>query len=262
MQSGVQYDLPRRHNIMTVLKSTLERFWARPRVTGALVASLALLPASYSNAAQPTFPSPEAAARELYASLQNNNLPELRQILGADGQLVMVGDTAADRLDRQRVVQKYQEMHRLARQPDGTMVLYIGAENWPFPLPLVAKDGAWRFDSAMGAKEIVFRQIGENEMTAIDVCHELAHGQGPAGGDRPIAYHGYTFRILSKAPDGFSAIAYPSTYRSSGVMTFVIDGKDVVYEKDLGPGSARTAQSIKQFTSDSTWVPAEADPDR
>ena len=45
---------------------------------------------------------------------------------------------------------KYQEMHRLVREPDGSTVLYIGAENWPFPIPLVSKNGAWYFDSKTG----------------------------------------------------------------------------------------------------------------
>ena len=53
------------------------------------------------------------------------------------------------------------------------MTLYIGAENWPFPIPLVEKNGAWRFDSEAGQKEVLFRRIGENELTAIDILHQL-----------------------------------------------------------------------------------------
>ena len=65
-------------------------------------------------------------------------------------------------------------MHRLVREPDGSTVLYIGAENWPFPMPLVSKDGAWFFDSDTGTQEILFRRIGETETTAIEVCEEFA----------------------------------------------------------------------------------------
>src|SRR5260370_25481379 len=64
-------------------------------------------------------------------------------------------------------------MHRRSGDPDGSVTLYIGAENWPFPIPLVKKDGAWRFDSDAGTKEVMFRRIGENELTAIAVCHEF-----------------------------------------------------------------------------------------
>src|ERR1700685_649244 len=70
--------------------------------------------------------------------------------------------------------QKNREMRRLRREADGTTVLYIGAENWPFPIPLVSKNGAWYFDCDRGKREILFRRIGENESTAIDVCEEFA----------------------------------------------------------------------------------------
>jgi Protein of unknown function (DUF2950) len=53
------------------------------------------------------------------------------------------------------------------------MTLYIGAENWPFPIPIVQKNGAWRFDSDAGQKEVLFRRVGENELTAIDILHQL-----------------------------------------------------------------------------------------
>src|SRR5260370_6882812 len=65
-------------------------------------------------------------------------------------------------------------MHRLVGEADGSTVLYIGAENWPFPIPLVAKNGSWYFDSQTGTEEIKFRRIGENEATAIQVCEEFA----------------------------------------------------------------------------------------
>lgn len=288
MQGDIQHGNRWRYRIMTFLKSPFDRPWQSPRAVGALVASLALLALSYGPpcaadgaAEQSTYSSPDAAVRELYLALQDNNLPAVRRILGADGQLVSIGDTAADRADRERVVVKYREMHRLVRQVDGTMVLYIGAENWPFPLPLVSKNGAWRFDADVGAKEIVFRQIGENEITAIEVCHELAQKQrgsgvdeetstpeeagslittllsDPAGGNRTIEFHGYNFRILSRSADGFAAIAYPIAYHSSGVMTFAVNGRNVVFEKDLGPVGGRTVQTMTRFRPDSSWVPAD-----
>jgi hypothetical protein len=50
-------------------------------------------------------------------------------------------------------------------QPTFTSLLYIGAENWPFPIPLVSQNGVWRFDSDAGVHEIRYRRIGENELT-------------------------------------------------------------------------------------------------
>ena len=91
----------------------------------------------------------------------------LEAILGAGTEVTSSNDDVEDKLERERFSQKYQEMHRLVREPDGLTVLYIGAENWPFPIPLVSKNGAWYFDSDSGLEEILFRTVGENEVTAI-----------------------------------------------------------------------------------------------
>ena len=96
------------------------------------------------------------------------------EILGPDGkQIVSSGDEAEDAETRAKFVQKYQEMHRLVKEPDGTTTLYIGAENWPTPIPLVNKGSSWYFDTDAGKKEILYRRIGRNEMSTIRVCQEL-----------------------------------------------------------------------------------------
>ena len=64
-------------------------------------------------------------------------------------------------------------MHRLVKEPDGTTTLYIGAENWPTPIPLVNKGNSWYFDTEAGKKEILYRRIGRNEISTIQVCQEL-----------------------------------------------------------------------------------------
>src|SRR5712691_10638527 len=105
-------------------------------------------------------------------------------------------DKTQDDLDRQGFLEKYQEMHRLGREPGGT-ILYIGAENWPFPIPLTTKNGAWRFDTGAGVREIVVRRIGANEWFAMDVCHALARPDerdAAALLGNPIPIHGNYFR--------------------------------------------------------------------
>jgi Protein of unknown function (DUF2950) len=98
----------------------------------------------------------------------------LERIPGAGNEVSSSSDEIEDKLERQRFSEKYQEMHRLVREPDGSTVLYIGAGNWPFPMPPVSKDGVWFFDSDTGTQEILFRRIGEPETTAIEVCEEFA----------------------------------------------------------------------------------------
>lgn len=283
---------------MTLLMNRFDRSWLRRQGTGALFASLALLTAtctppclaqantaqasqSTGAADQPTYRSPEDAIRELYSALQGDDEPALRRILGADDELVSSGDAAADKLDRERIVQKYREMHRLVRQSDGSTVLYIGAENWPFPIPLVPSNGVWRFDPEAGTEEVRLRQIGEDEVTAMEMCHALVETQrrsggyqetstpeeagsllntllsGSPGGNEPALFRGYYFRVLAKSRDGFTAVAYPAAYGSSGFMTFVVNERDVVYEKDLGPAGARAARTLSGVRLDSTWRAAD-----
>jgi hypothetical protein len=121
-----------------------------------------------------TFSSPWKAASALFQAVQNSDEDALERILGAGKEVTSSSDEIEDKLERERFSEKYQEMHRLVREPEGSTVLYIGAENWPFPIPLVSRDGAWFFDSETGTQEILFRRIGENETNAIEVCEEFA----------------------------------------------------------------------------------------
>jgi hypothetical protein len=56
---------------------------------------------------------------------------------------------------------------------------------------------------------------------------------------------------------GFAFVAYPVEYRSSGVMTFIVDASGTIYEKDLGPDTTKLAQAMISFDPDSTWHKTE-----
>jgi hypothetical protein len=129
-------------------------------------------------AGQKTFSSPEEASSALVAAMQSNDEKAMLNILGGDGkQIVSSGDDAEDAQSRANFVEKYQEMHRLVKEPDGSTVLYIGAKNWPTPIPLLSKGNAWYFDTEAGKQEILFRRVGRNEMSAMMVCRELVAAQ-------------------------------------------------------------------------------------
>jgi len=177
---------------------------------------------SFAQKPQPrTFSSPGEASSALFEAAQKQDEPALEAILGAGKEVTSSSDQVEDKLEREQFSKKYQEMHRLVREGDGTTVLYIGAENWPFPIPLVSKNGAWYFDPKTGMEEIRFRRIGENEATAIEVCEEFAMAQNDraakAASEDPITqfaeslasfaatnsnnpesspFHGYYFRIV------------------------------------------------------------------
>jgi Protein of unknown function (DUF2950) len=233
---------------------------------------------------QPTYKSPDDAAQALFLAVQGGNEGTVRAILGGGEELVTSDDPGADKLDRERFVQKYEQMHRVAAQTNGTEVLYIGAENWPFPIPLVSRNGAWRFDADAGAKEVLDRRIGENEETAIEVCQAFIEARrGPHAASEPSTqdedgtfvdtllsessgvaasgpFHGYYFRVLDASPDGFVAIAYPAAYRTSGVMTFAVTQGGIVYERDLGAAGTQRAKTMHKGRPDSNWIPAEVEP--
>jgi hypothetical protein len=227
---------------------------------------------------QTTFPSPDDAGRALVSAVQEHDERAATQILGGGRELISSSDTAEDTLDRERFVQKYQEMHRWVRWSGGIATLYIGPENWPFPIPLVSHNGVWRFDSEGGTNEILFRRIGENEATAIAMCNTLVTAVVHPGTDsdadrliktllpdvqlasKPFSLHGYYFHIFPNTGGNFTAIAYPAVYRSSGVMTFIVTQDRGVSEKDLGPNTANIAGAMSGDHADATWSPVELTP--
>jgi hypothetical protein len=289
-------------------------------ILSALLLGFSFAPAFAQQAGQRTFASPDDAASAFFAAMQKRDDELPLSILGPAGKDVLSsGDPIEDANARVSFVVKYREMHRFVTEPDGTLTLVVGAENWPFPIPLVNGHGSWYFDTLAGRGEILYRRIGSNEIAAMDACSDLVHAQKeyfarPAGNlskqfaqklvsdegrhnglywqdasndfDSPlnplIAYaagdeypfNGYFFRVLTsqgphaqggarnyvvdgKMTAGFAFVAYPAEYRSSGVMTFIVNRSGVIYEKDLGPDTTKLAETMTAYDPDSTWHQAQ-----
>ena len=277
---------------------------------------------------QKTFSSPEEASKAVVAALQNNDEKAVLEILGPDAtQIVSSGDPTEDAESHANFVRKYEEMHRFLKEPDGSVTLYIGAENWPTPIPLLMKGNLWFFDTEAGKREILFRRIGRNEYSTIRICQELVatqkefyamqhneyskqiysdegqhnglywevsdgEPQSPIGplvasavaegyvkgkGTPPTPYRGYFFHILTrqgkdapggaksyivkgKMTEGFAFVAYPAEYRSSGVMTFIVNQDGTVYQKDLGKKTDALGKAMQEYNPDSSWGKAEEEP--
>jgi hypothetical protein len=155
--------------------------WADLSKLAVLAVFLTACFATRSMAQQPgqkTFSSAEKASNALFMAAKSNDEKAMLDILGPDGkQIVSSGDQAEDTESRATFAQRYQEMHRLVKEPDGMTTLYIGARNWPTPIPLVEKGKVWYFDTEAGKREILYRRVGRNEMSAIRVCEELVAAQ-------------------------------------------------------------------------------------
>jgi hypothetical protein len=288
----------------------------------AMVMASSAIPAAAQQTGQETFPSAGKASHALVAALKDNDEPGLLKILGPEAKdIVSSGDPVEDKDNRAEFVQKYEQMHRLVTEPNGETTLYIGAENWPTPIPLAHKGNEWYFDTPAGKQEILYRRVGRNELAVIQVCHQLVDAQkeyygephdgnsahiyaekfmsdpGKQNGlyweasagqqESPIGplvaeasamgyptnhnrqpFHGYYFRILKgekgangshsymengKMTGGFAFLAYPAEYRSSGVMTFIVDQNGIVYEKDLGKRTPEIAKNLTVYSRDNTW---------
>jgi hypothetical protein len=139
---------------------------------------------------QQTFPSIDEAGRAFFAAMKAPDDRSLMRILGPAGNdVISSGDPAEDLDARTNFTVKYEEMHRFVKEPNGTMTLVVGAENWPLPISLVSKNGTWYFDTPAGKNEILFRRIGKNELAAIQACSDLVDAQR---------------RYYDKAPGGFA----------------------------------------------------------
>ena len=286
------------------------------------LAVVSLLTIATGALAQERFKTPDEAVTALIGAVKAVDRAGLTRVLGPGStEIVSSRDPVADAAARQRVLAAYDAKHQVVMEGADKAALVIGNEDWPFPIPLVRKDGSWRFDTAAGREEILFRRIGRNELSAIQAClayvdaqqeyaekgvagngvyaqrivsqpgkkdglywpaqaredesplGELAAGAATEGyrfGQQRIPYHGYYYRVLTRqgpsAPGGaldyvvrgrmiggYALVAYPAQYGNSGVMTFVVNHRGTVFEKDLGANTARFVAGMTAFNPDSTW---------
>jgi hypothetical protein len=294
------------------------------------VAIVAALSASVSvAAAQKRFDTAEAAVDALVEAARANDRKTVLAILGPKSQeLVSSGDPVEDANVKKQFLAAYDANHRIVAESGKPATLVIGPDDWPFPIPVVQKDGKWTFDAAAGRDEILARRIGRNELAAIqaslayyDAQNDYADqtkdsmglpvyaqriisspgkkdglywpaGQGepdsPLGeavaaatqqgyrvGSGPTPFHGYYYKVLTRqgpsAPGGavdyvvrgnmiggFGLLAYPAEYGNSGIASFVVNNRGEVFEKDLGPDTAKVAASMTAFNPDHTWKKAGA----
>jgi len=268
---------------------------------------------------QRTFATAQAAAHAAVGAAENDDTKALLKIFGPEGKsIVMSGDPAEDKNWRAQLARLAHEKLQIRQDAPDRATIVAGSNEWPFPIPLVEKNGQWRFDSARGRAEVLARRIGRNEMNAIEVCRGYveaqmeyaAHNAGGnleyarkipsspgkkdglyregdlqslvpesfaqaaasmfAQGKKPAPYHGYFFRILKaqgadadggavdyvvkgEMTGGFALVAYPAEYGVSGMRTFIVNHKALVYEKDLGPTTGTLGRQMTRFNPDKTW---------
>jgi hypothetical protein len=142
---------------------------------GAIVA-VALLTSACQ--AQQAYPSPEDAAASLAAAVKTGTRSAILKVLGNEAEdIVESGDDVADAETRQHFLSAYDARHSIKAEGNKKATLILGADDFPFPIPLVNNKSGWEFDTAAGRLEILYRRIGRNELDAIQTSLAFVDAQ-------------------------------------------------------------------------------------
>jgi len=129
---------------------------------------------------QKGFDTPQRAADALIKAAGDYNVPELLAVLGPDGEdVVESADPVRDKNNAEAFAKEAAAKNsiELAKSNPNRATIIVGDKEWPFPVPLVKKNGKWYFNTKEGRQEILFRRIGANELDAITVCRGYVSAQ-------------------------------------------------------------------------------------
>jgi hypothetical protein len=274
------------------------------------------------------FASPDEAIASLRAATAAVDTNALRAILGPASEDLLNPDRVQATNELKTFGEALAETNHLVRVSDTMVVLELGDDLWPFPVPLMKKYGGWYFDTNVGRDELLNRRIGRNELGTLQAMRAYVDAQReyassdhdgdeilefaqrlvsspgkqdglywPPDDDGQLSplgplvafaqeegyelrdsdevdrgpYHGYYFKILKGQGKhalggkynyvingnmiaGFAMVAWPAEYGGSGVMTFVVNQRGRVYQKDLGSATAKIVRKMNAYDPDSTWT--------
>ncbi|MCW1829365.1 DUF2950 domain-containing protein [Enterobacter asburiae] len=256
-----------------------------------LLSGMVLFMLSASAMAQQSFSTPDQATDALANAISEHNESAMSNLLGENWRDFLPPEGVdPDAVDR--FLRDWKLRHNTVVEGD-TAHLVVGESGWQLPIPVNKTAAGWQFDIKEGAEEILTREIGRNELAAIEALHAYVDAQqsyfamnqkyaqkivssegkkdglywpaspgeapsplGPAFSPKEpgTGYHGYRFRILPEN-NGFAMVAWPVSYGQTGVMSFVINQDDKVYQSDLGSDSEQKAWALTAYHPDKTWQP-------
>ena len=127
---------------------------------------------------QLSFATPDEATAALVAALEKHDVVAMRRMLGLESDVLLSsGDTAKDRSDRASFLARYRTRHQLVAGGPDDLILQVGEDDWPLPVPLLRRDGRWHFDGDAAVQELTARRIGANELRTIDVMRGFVGAQ-------------------------------------------------------------------------------------
>jgi hypothetical protein len=201
-------------------------------VLAAIVSPAVLAPSAH---AQESFKSPDEAASALATAVKSGMKQDILKVLGADGEdIISSGDDVADADTRGKFVAAYDAKHSL--KVDGKKAsLIIGADDFPFPIPLVHAKSGWEFDTDEGRREILYRRIGRNELDAIQTCLAFVDAEDDySDKDRGEGIGVYAQRIVS-SPGKKDGLYWPSDNNDSPLGPLAADASAEGYKAGSEP---------------------------
>jgi hypothetical protein len=180
-----------------------------------LVSGLALLalalPVCASTPDEQTFASPQDAVSALVVAAKNHDVNALQAIFGPTREDLISPDVVQATEESKKFVERLTEKTQLINHSDSNVTLAIGADGWPFPIPLVKQEGKWFFDTDAGKQEVLARRIGRDEIGAINVCTAYVAAQREYAsedrmGDGVLAYA----QLLHSTPGKHDGLFWPT----------------------------------------------------
>ena len=129
---------------------------------------------------QRTFATPQEAVQAIIDAAEHNDAAALLQLFGPDGKDILEsGDPVEDKESRAEFVRSAHEKLQIEQDPANPdrVSFSVGEQDWPFPVPVVRKDGKWRLDPISGRLEILARRVGRNELNTMEVCRGYVEAQ-------------------------------------------------------------------------------------
>jgi len=130
--------------------------------------------------AQQHFDSADAAAQALFDAADKHDSAQLSAIFGPSGSGVLTsGNPDQDRSEQSEFAKLARAKHQLIPDPrnPNRVILSIGDEDWPFPVPIVRSNGKWSFDASQTKAEMQARRIGTHELDAVEICAGYVEAQ-------------------------------------------------------------------------------------
>src|SRR5688572_9335019 len=215
----------------------LSRSIAMMLIVGPMLIAAACAERAPDDADQQSFGTPDEATAALVEALETHDVAALRRLVGSEAEgLLSSGDTTSDRRDREAFLARYRVRHQLVAGGPDDVMLQVGEDEWPLPVPLLRSNGQWRFDGGAAAHELLARRIGTNELRVIDVMRGFVEAQeeyAAVGHDGAEA--GIYARVLRSDPG-----------RQNGLYWHVAEGEP---PSPAGPFLAAAGASVGQATA-------------